>query len=387
MLTIQTGSSSHPDPALAANEAISNLNTDKSPKLIFVYSSVEYDTRQLLHTISYRFPDAKLIGNTTFTAGITQMGIVGSPNPFVTIMAFYDDMEASVAVIKRGACPIQTGRELAQKALQKMNAYNSSPPSHFFMTATPGHEEEYLEGITQVLGDIPCFGGSAADNDLCEKWRVYTHDDVVEDGVAIAILHSPKRIENRLYGFYRHTEHCGVVTSMKDKRTVSSIDHCPALAKYCEWTGANRYEVQDKNLLEYSIFKPLATKTISKDALAIKHPMASLGDDILLSNHAQVGDIIVQLEATQDDLIKGIGKGLAELIIRLDYPIAGVHFVHCAGRKMAIANRVEEIETELKKVLGSIPFVVEFTFGEYGRQNSNDNLCAGLMLSATVFEK
>ena len=388
MLTIQTGSSRHSNPSLAAKEAISKLNTNRCPKLIFVYSSVEYNTEELLHAVTSTFPEAKVIGNTSFSGCITQAGIVDSPSGFVSIMAFYDEIEAGVAVSKRMQCPIQTGRELAKNALRDLKRRSSSfTPAHFFMAATPGYEEEYLKGITEVLGNIPCFGGSAADNDISGKWRVYAQDEVVEDGAAIAIICSPKKIENKLYGFYCDTKNFGVVTSMKDKRTLSSIDHCPALVKYCEWTGACESEVQGDNMLGYSIFKPLATKNISGDAFAIKHPMASNKDDIVLSNNVQVGNTVFQLETTQEDLIKSIGKGLGELIMGLDYPISGVHFVHCAGRKVGIADRADEIEKELKKVLGSIPFIVEFTFGEYGSQTPNNTVCAGLMLSMTVFER
>lgn len=388
MLTIQTGSSCNPNPEEAAQEAISKLNTSKCPKLIFVYSSIEYDTKALLDAIICQFPDAKIVGNTSFTASITQAGTVDAAKGFVSIMAFYDDIEAAVAVGNKGECPIQTGRELAKKALQTMRYRDSSlTPSHFFMSATPGYEEEYLKGITEVLGNIPCFGGSAADNDISGKWRVYAQDEVVEEGVAIALICSPKKIKNHLFGFYNNTQNFGKITAMKDKRTLSSIDHKPALETYCEWTQADRSEVQGNNMLGYSIFKPLAIRDISTDVLAIKHPMASDEKNIILSNNAQVGDTILQLETTQDDLIKAISKGLTDLIMGLDYPISGVHFVHCAGRKVGIAERADEIEKELKKVLGSIPFIVEFTFGEYGSPAPHSSICAGLMLSVTVFEK
>ena len=37
-------------------------------------------------------------------------------------------------------------------------------PDYFFMSASPAEEEEYIKGIQDIIGRVPCFGGSAADN-------------------------------------------------------------------------------------------------------------------------------------------------------------------------------------------------------------------------------
>ena len=37
------------------------------------------------------------------------------------------------------------------------------------MFATPKEEEEYLKGIQDVIGELPMFGGSAADNEVVGK--------------------------------------------------------------------------------------------------------------------------------------------------------------------------------------------------------------------------
>ena len=39
----------------------------------------------------------------------------------------------------------------------------------------------------------------------------------------------------------------------------------------------------------------------------------------------------------------------------------------------------------IKKEAGTIPFIVEFTFGEYGYEDDGRNTCGGLMLSFTAF--
>jgi hypothetical protein len=41
----------------------------------------------------------------------------------------------------------------------------------------------------------------------------------------------------------------------------------------------------------------------------------------------------------------------------------------------------------LKKEAGDVPFITEFTFGEYGYEDDGNNTCGGLMLSFTAFGK
>ena len=41
----------------------------------------------------------------------------------------------------------------------------------------------------------------------------------------------------------------------------------------------------------------------------------------------------------------------------------------------------------IKKTVGDIPFITEFTFGEYGYEDDGNNTCGGLMLSFTAFGK
>ena len=61
--------------------------------------------------------------------------------------------------------------------------------------------------------------------------------------------------------------------------------------------------------------------------------------------------------------------------------------VHCGGRRAGIANRIEEVSESIKKAAGDVPYLVEFTFGEYGYESDGRNTCGGLMLSFTGFSK
>ena len=69
----------------------------------------------------------------------------------------------------------------------------------------------------------------------------------------------------------------------------------------------------------------------------------------------------------------------------MDKPPIAFHLVHCVGRRAGIDIRIDEVAKLIKESAGDIPFIVEFTFGEYGFESDNNNTCGGLMLSFTGF--
>jgi hypothetical protein len=46
-----------------------------------------------------------------------------------------------------------------------------------------------------------------------------------------------------------------------------------------------------------------------------------------------------------------------------------------------------ELAAWVKKAAGYVPFIVEFTFGEYGYEDDGNNTTGGLMLSYTGFAR
>ena len=61
--------------------------------------------------------------------------------------------------------------------------------------------------------------------------------------------------------------------------------------------------------------------------------------------------------------------------------------VHCGGRKLHIGDRVDEDFVAIKNACGDVPFIVAFTFGEYGQMNHSGAQIGGLSLSFTGFAK
>lgn len=64
------------------------------------------------------------------------------------------------------------------------------------------------------------------------------------------------------------------------------------------------------------------------------------------------GTAVVLMEATVDELIASVGKTLEELKAKINGPVAGLHLVHCGGRRAGIDARIEEVYEQVKKTIG-----------------------------------
>lgn len=368
------------EAALAAKEGLSDV------KMAFVYASCDYDTKDVMKGVSEALPGVPALGNTSFTGVITPAGYISSANGFVGIMAVSDAATTvGTASSEAGADPVAIGRAVAKEAMKA--AGKTCPPDFFYMAASPAQEEFYMEGISSVIGRVPAFGGSAADNTISGKWKLFCGDKNFADGVTVAFFYTDEKMFNVFTGAYRETDDCGVITKIDNNRMLVEIDHMPAKEKYKQWLGCSDEAVDGMNLLGTAVLSPLGVKDRLGKLTAIRHPMAGNADgSMAIGNNLATKTCVIRMEATVDELIKSTGDTLRRLIAEMgDAKPAAFHLVHCGGRRAGIADRIEEVVKEIKAAAGDIPFIVEFTFGEYGYEKDGCNTCGGLMLSFTAF--
>ena len=217
---------------------------------------------------------------------------------------------------------------------------------------------------------------------------LYTDENVYADGISVAFFYTDKAFANVFTGAYRETTNVGVITKIVGDRTLAEINGIPALEQYRAWTGASAEDVKGGNLLAYAIQKPLGVKDPLGDLIAVRHPMNGNDDGSMnIGNNLAVGTAVIQLEGSVDEIIAAVGKTLKELEAKIGAPIAGLHLVHCGGRRAGIGDRINEVYDQVKAAVGDIPFLMEYTFGEYGYEDDGRNTCGGLMLSFTAFGK
>ena len=392
MLKTKVGYSTLKDSYAKGKEAAKNANVGMRPKLGMMYCSCNDDVEEVVSGAISSMKGAPIIGCTSSGMIMTNDGIIESEDGFVGLMSFDDkNINIGVAAHKAGKNAREIGRKVARAAVE--NAGENYSPNYFYMVASPKEEEDYLMGIQDVIGRVPMFGGSAADDTVEGNWKIFCNDQVFSDGVAVAFFYTDNDIVTSYTGAYRDTENYGLITEVKNDRTLVKIDGVSALKKYADWIGKKPSELKGQNLLVASITKPLGVKDPLGNLTVVRHPM--FGDDmgtrtttddvINLGNKVVEKTAIVQLEATVDELIKSTKTTLKDAKSQLTTEPAGYFLVHCGGRKLGIGDRIDEVYKNLVEEAHGVPFITVFTFGEYGYDEHSANICGGLMLSFTAF--
>jgi hypothetical protein len=378
------GSSNAPSAIEAGKTAALQAKSGAvNPKVAFVYSSVAYDSAELLKGVKEVLPGTPIIGNTSFTGVITPNGYITGDDGFVGVFLLSGDFKVSVKGLEKKDSARSTGKKVAEEAIGKTD----SIPDYFYMVSPPGEEEFYLKGISEVIGRKPVFGGSAADNSISGEWKVFTDEGVFADGAAAAFFYGGEAV-NLFTGAYRETENFGIITKVRDNRVLVEIDGVPAVKKYAEWRGLDPDTLSGGNLLVATITSPLGVKDRLGDLTAIRHPMNG-NEDYSMNIGANLAEktAVIRMEATVEELIASAADTLKALKAKMKGEAAGYLLVHCGGRRAGIGDRINEVADIVKAEAGDVPFIMQFTFGEYGFEDDGNNSTGGLMLSYTGFGK
>ncbi len=375
--------STNSDAGKAAKEISAAVKTEDL-KAVFAYCSCDYDVKTLISAVGEELK-VPVFGNTSFTGIITQEGFIGGDDPFVGLLALADpDLTVGVAGLEKDGCSTKRGKALAYECLKA--AGKECAPDYFYMAASPAEEEFYLKGISSVIGRVPFFGGSAADNTIEGKWLLFADGKFFADGCAAAFFYGGPKMCNLFTGAYRETDDFGIITKVRNNRTLAEIDGIPAAQKYGAWRNLDSEAMSGGNLLVTTILSPLGVKDRLGRLTAIRHPMNGNPDGSFdIGANLAEKTVVIRMEATVDELINSTGDTLKALIEKTPGKPLAFHLVHCGGRRAGIGDRIDEVAAQLKEAAGDIPFITEFTFGEYGYEQDDCNTTGGLMLSFTAF--
>ncbi len=385
-----TGYSTNKNGYLAGLEAGRMAGKNANAKLVFAYMSCDYKIKDVIRGLKEIY-DCPVIGNTSFTGVILPQGYIGGDKPFVGIMVLCDpNMVVGVGFADRKA--YQSARDAGESATKHARAMTKMPyndePDVMYMTASPTEEEFFLKGANRVIGRVPLFGGSAADNTISGNWSLYLDNKVTNEGVAVALFYMKGGFVNEFTGAYRETSDMGIITKVEGTRQLVTIDGAPAVKKYAKWRNMKPSELMGDKLLSATITSPLGVKDRLGDLVAIRHPMFANEDySMNIGANLSTGTTVIRMEATVDELISSVGETLKKLNERLTKPVVCYHLVHCGGRRAGIDARINEVYEEIKKNTNGAPFIMEFTFGEYGYVDDGRNTTGGLMLSFTAITK
>lgn len=357
-------------------------------KVAFVFSSVKYNQNNLLTGIKEVMGSAPIIGSTSNAGIMTQDGYITSNNGFVGMLALGDsDTAVGTAGMPKLISEYETGKMVAKLAMEKIKTLAS--PSYYYMIAS-SNAEEYSRGIEEIIGNVPCFGGNAADDDFSGKWTIFTEDSMFNDGVAVAFFYTNKAIINVYSSKYHETINSGVITKVTDKMKIDEIGEIQAVKQYCDWTKQKNKDIQESKIYSQSILTPLAVKTQNGEIAVIRQPINANKDySITLRNPVYTNQAIIQMQSSENELVSSpaiMAREIKNKISKLTQP-AGYIFIQDAGRRIATEKRTEEMYRKIKNEIGDTPFIMPFTFEEYGRGEHTGNLYGNLMLSNIAFGK
>ena len=389
MLKTKVGYSQNVDSFQSGMETATKANLS-SAKVGLLFTSCVMDQAKIVEGIR-SVSEAPILGCTSSAAICTQDGYLNAETGYTGMMSFGGDVEVVVAASEKTSNETarEIGRRIAKEAMSQVKG-SDVEPDYFFMTASPKEEEEYMKGIQDVVGNIPVFGGSAADNTVEGKWSIICNDKIFDDGCAIAIFFTDSEMKNLYSGQFNETDNAGIITKINGDRTLVEIDHVPAVRKYCEWTGKDINKVMGGNLLVETIFNPVGVKDPIGGVVAIRHPMFA-NDDLSMNIGANLvtNTAIIQMHLEPEEMVEANPKAICELNGIMNEEAQSYFLVHCGGRRLglAIAGKEDEIYPAVKKVTGDKEFLMVFTFGEYGNGDHSANTVGGLSLSYTGFGK
>ena len=388
MLKTKVGYSENVDAFASGAETAKMANVIENPQVGLLFTSCVQDQNKIMEGAKSVLGDVPVIGCTSSAALCTQDGYLNKETGYSGMMLFGGDLEVVTAgSAQTSETPREVGRRVARDAISKVKGADVEP-DFFFMSASPANEEEYLEGIQDVIGNVPVFGGSAADNTVEGKWSILNDGEAFADGLTIAIFYTKGEMKNLYTGAYHETSNVGVITKVRDERTLVEIDHEPALKKYAEWTGKSVESLMGNNLLTETICAPLGVKDPIGKVTAVRHPMFG-NDDLSMNIGANLAEntAVIELSNTPEGILKANEETINNLNKLMVSEANSYFLVHCGGRRLGLAlSQIEDkIYPEVKKVIPNKEFLMVFTFGEYGMGDHSSNTVGGLSLSYTAF--
>ncbi|MDP3779307.1 MAG: FIST N-terminal domain-containing protein [bacterium] len=349
----------------AVREAIAKLG-GKKPDILFMFSSIKYDQKELIagaKSEAYRTP---IVGGTA-AGEITSWA---SLYDAVNVMAIVSDQIKFHIGCGRGVSKdsFKAGADAATKVIV---ANNNIKPDLFIMIpdGMTGNGAAIVEGAKSILGkNFPIIGGSTGDDYLFKKTFEYCNGKLLTDSV-VGIGVSG----NFSYGFgIRHGwEPVGLpLTVTKSEGVVlKEINHEPALKVYQDYFGKNASDLIKEPLARMAYTYPLGIAVEGSDELLIRDPVvADDKGEITMAAAIPEGTPIRLMIGDRDAAIRAaetaaeIARG--ELGGR---PARFAIMFNCMARNKLLGVRCNDENKKVHAALGeNIPMIGFYTYGEQG---------------------
>jgi hypothetical protein len=378
-----------------------------SARMVFAFYGCMHDDALLHRYLAQRFPQAALLGGTSSGGFMTHQGMMDERS--IGLMLVDDEQgDYGVAAARLGEDPARTAQQLLLQALQNCGC-SGELPALIWVYQAPGHEEQVVHGLRQVVGDrCPIIGGSSADNDVTGRWRQLGPGGPMADGLVVGVLFPSGAIGCAFQGGYEPAGPSGIVTGIgyeaagasgvvtgASGRAILSIDGEPAAAVYDRWLGGRLGGLlaAGGSILAQTTMCPIAVDAGRVDGVTnflLVHPESVSADGMLRTFcNVSVGDRVYAMRGDRQRLIDRADRVVHQARRGLGSAgnapgTAGALVIYCGGCKMAVGDDIGRVAAAIAQALGDAPFIGCFTFGEQGRLIDR-NVHGNLMISAVAF--
>jgi len=372
----------------------------KKPELVILYSTVGYAVKSVQRNLRKELGEsASIFGLTSCWGVISRDGIHVGEKGSLAILGLaspVSDFGVSGRETNTPQDARRKARESINEAILKAGKPKGSVPDMVLMAASPGIEESVLKGIADIVGSkVPVYGGATADNTITGKWKVFNNDELYSSGFSLITIFTDLKIGHAFHSGYLGSEKDGIATKVKNMegRVLLEIDGRPAAEVYNEW-AYNKFDKQLKDggsILAPASFYPIAKSVIvdGRPHYIGVHPSEINPKDrsLLLFANVKEGSRLYFTEGTPDSLIyrsETISRRalLNGRIKKAD--VSSALFIYCAGTMLAVQDRINEIIPIINKVIGNVPYIGAFTFGEQGNIKGYGNFHGNLMSSMVI---
>lgn len=387
------------DTRRAVHGAYEKLRTKlgAEPSFLVVTGASDYDWNLIAAEVRRLAPKTPVFGGTSCQGVMTEQGYHAEAGYGLGFLGFLDPTGAyGVGAAPLGKNPRAAAAQAARAALAQAKRPGQVPAMSFIMTVVT-QEERLIQGVEDVFGpNVPIMGGSAGDNRVVGEWKELANDQVLGDGVAVAVLFPSTDVMFAFHSGFEPTGTVGKVTRLESERVIREINGRPAAQVYDEWTGGAFKDVLTKggDVLARSIMHPFGRVVSAVGGVPYFQltPAGAIRPDGALTvfTNMAVGDELTLMQGTQESLVSRAArtaKSALEIFSASPDNVAGAFVVFCAGCMMTLPGRMPEAVTGLAKELPGRPLLGAFTLGEQGCFIGGENRHGNLMISVVMFGK
>ena len=314
---------------------------------VLVFGSIKrFGERKLTSTLQKRYPQAQIIGCTT-SGEATNDGVFDDSLHITAMSWERSSLKFVNKPISNMAQSHAIGNQIA-KELQQADLKGVFVLSDGLNV----NGSELVEGIQEVLKDIPITGGLAGDNANFTQ-TLLLHNDKIEDKTVIAVgIYGKDAIvtSGALGGWKPYGPPRKITRS--DKNVVYELDGKPALPLYKMYIGYYAEKLPASGLnFPFAIMAEDKSITVIRTLLGVDEANNSL----TFAGNVAEGSTVRFLQSDHDRLVNG-ASGAARQILDKDVNLndkALAICVSCVGRKLVMAEQVSDEIFAVQRLLGS----------------------------------